>query len=732
MQKALSTFLSLLVLFSVTESLQAASTPASPAMQASTGYHPYFKTALYPAWSQMTPSQALLDFEAAKKEALSNLNAIAAIRPEEATFENTFLAYTQATSNMNQLFAYMEHLVNTADTPERFKLRSKLAKAYANHRQNLNMYPKIFQVLSKAAQADWVKKLDAPRKNLISKVMIDLKNTGVTLTPEQRARKSAIEYELQQLCYKFSANLPASKAWRIVITDPTKLEGMPDYWMKKSAAEAKGLGYGSAENPCYVVNLTTCPADAVLYNCTVEETRRLCWLGMNSAGTALAIDNEPIIYRIMELRHELANLLGYKNHADKRASSRMLDSGEKALAFVNDMLAKSKPAWDAYVQDKLKRFSHAAGRELKVLHPWNEKFILAHRVNPPLPSQKPSFSSQAYAPYLQFENVLQGMLNVWSKLLGVSYEEIPTVCLKCGEPCPSGHVEAWAPGVRCFKVSDSTTGQHLGSFFLDLFPRKGKRTDLSWCFPLRIGAPGEPHLAVMVTNFPAPRKGEPHLLQHDQLYMLYHEFGHIMHMCLAHGGLTPLNAPGVESDFIETPSHLQESWVWEPELLASFAKHYATGEPIPQKLLVDLRLSRENAPILPHINMLIMAKLDLELHLYYHEKFKGRSLDKVSTELCKPWIFPGAETTPSPYRTLTHCISAGYDAGFYTYKWSEVMASDAFSRFKKEGIFNPSTGADYRRCLLTPGCSKPATDLFRDFMGRDPNPSALLKRYKVK
>lgn len=732
MQRALSSLLSLLVLFPVAESLQAASTSATSTVQTSAGYHPYFKTAIYPAWSQMTPSQALLDFEAARKEAMANLNAIAAIRPEEANFENTFLAYTQASTNLEQMLAYMEHLVNTAETPERFKLRSKMAKAYSQHRQSLGMYPKIWQVLHAASQSDWAKKLDAPRKKLIKKVMIDLKNTGVSLSPEQRARKSAIEFELQKLCYKFSANLPDSKTWRIVITDPTKLEGMPEYWMKKSAAEAKGLGYGSAENPCYVVNLTTCPADAVLYNCTVEDTRRLCWLGMNSAGTAMASDNEPIIYRIMELRHELANLLGYKNHADKRAASRMLDSGEKALAFVNDMLAKSKPAWDAYVQDKLKRYSHAAGHELKELHPWNEKFILAHRVNPPLPSHSPKFSPNAYSPYLQSENVLQGMFKVWSKLLGVNYTEIPTVFLKCGEPCPAGHVEAWAPGVRCFKVTDSSTGQHLGSFFLDLYPRKGKRTDLSWCFPLRVGSPGEPHLAVMVTNLPAPRPNEPHLFDHSHLYMLYHEFGHLMHMCLAHGGLTPLNAPGVEYDFIETPSHLQESWVWEPELLASFAKHYATGEPIPQKLLDDLRNSRDHAPIQPHINMLIMAKLDLELHLYFHEKFNGRSLDKVSTELCKPWIFPGAESVPSPYRTLTHCISAGYDAGFYTYKWSEVMASDAFSRFKKEGLFNPSTGADYRRCLLSPGSSKPAMELFRDFMGRTPNPSALLKRYQVK
>lgn len=696
--------------------------------------HPFFRDAVYPAWSLMTPQQALKDLRAAMEQCRERLNAIAAITPEQANFDNTFLAYTRTSENLSQVLSCHEHLVNTAETPERLAVRMRMMQEYAFFKQNLHMLPQVWQVLSSAAESSWAKDLDAPRKRIAESVLRDLRNTGVHLTPEQRARKAELEQEIQMLCFRFSSNLMEKKADKfLVFTDAAQLAGMPEEWMSRAAEAAKQQGVSTPESPVWVVNLTTAHAEGVLYHCSVEETRRKCWFLLHSAGSSLSQDkdNEPVIYRIMELRHELATLLGFRNHADMRAESRMLDSGEKALAFVDDMLRRSKSAWDAWVAAKLERYSHAAGKKLSALPPWNEKYILHHRVNPPQSSAARPFNSAALTPYLQSERVIQGMLRIWSGLLGVTYTELPTVCLNPGEPCPAGHVETWAEGIRCFAVHDAASGQHLGSFFLDLYPRQGKRTDLSWCFPLRTGNPGEPHLAAMIVNFPAPEPGKPHLLTHLHLHMLFHEFGHLMHMCLGHPELAPLASINVESDFIEVPSHLQESWIWEPEAIASFAVHHETGEPIPQELLQQLAASRTSSPIADHISMLISAKLDLELHMHFHEKFKGRPLDEVTTELLRPWIFPGAENTPSPFRTLTHCISAGYDAGFYTYKWSEVMADDAFTRFKQDGIFNPATGAHYRRSILTPGCSKPAAQLFRDFMGRDPDPTPLLKRFRA-
>ncbi len=694
--------------------------------------HPFFRDSLYPAWSQMPPQQALKDMRAAMAQSRERLNAIAALPPQQANFDNTFMAYTRASENLSQVLSYNEHLVNTAETPERQAVRMQMMQEYAVFKQHLDMLPKVWQVLTAAQATDWARNLDTPRRRIIESVMRDLRNTGVHLTAAQLARKAELEQELQMLSFRFSSNLMEKGNGRfLVFRHAAELDGMPDEWLRRAADAAREKGISTPENPAWIVNKTTVHAEAVLRECHVEETRRKCWLLLHGAGSGLfpKSDNEPVIYRIMELRHELATLLGYRHHADMRAESRMLNSGEKALAFVDDMLARSKPAWDAWVTAKLERYSHAAGRKLDSLPPWNEKYILCHRVNPPQSNAARPFNSAQLTPYLQSERVLRGMLDIWSGLLGVTYTEQPTICLNPGQSCPAGHVETWAEGIRCFAVHDTATGRHLGSFFLDLYPRKGKRDDLAWCFPLRIAEADEPHLAAMIVNFPAPQPGKPHLLNHLHLHMLFHEFGHLMHMCIGHPELKPLSAVNVESDFIEFPSHLQESWIWEPETLARFAFHHETGAPIPQELLQQLAASRSASPITSHINMLISAKLDLELHMNFHEKFKGRPLDEAAAELLKPWLFPGAETAPCAMRTLTHCISAGYDAGFYTYKWSEVMSADAFSRFKKEGLFNPETGADYRRTILEPGCSKTADRLFRDFMGREPSPEALMQLF---
>ena len=733
--KRFSFILGLLSLLTLPGLLPAEAAVSAVAATAPHQEHPFFRDSLYPSWSAMTPQQALRDLRAAMAQCRERLHAIAAVTPQQADFDNTFLAYARAAENLSQVLSYNEHLVNTAETPERQAVRMQMMQEYAVYKQHLDMLPQVWQVLTAAQDSDWARALDEPRRRIIESVLRDLRNTGVHLSAAQRARKAELEQEIQMLSFRFSSNLMEKGRDRfLVFRDAAALDGMPEDWMRRAADAAREKGIATPESPAWIVNKSTAHAEAVLRECHVEETRRKCWLLLHGAGSGLfpKSDNEPVIYRIMELRHELAILLGYRHHADMRAESRMLDSGEKALAFVNDMLARSKPAWDAWVRAKLERYSHAAGRKLDTLPPWNEKYILLHRVNPPQSSTSRPFNSAQLTPYLQSERVIQGMLAIWSELLGVTYTEQATICLSPGQSCPEGHVETWAEGIRCFAVHDKDSGRHLGSFFLDLYPREGKRDDLSWCFPLRVAEADEPHLAAMVVNFPAPQPGKPHLLDHLHLHMLFHEFGHLMHMCIGHPELQALAAVNVESDFIEFPSHLQESWIWEPDTLARFAFHHETGDPIPQELLQQLAASRTASPITSHISMLISAKLDLELHMNFHEKFKGRPLDEVTAELAGPWIFPGAEAVPSPFRTLTHCISAGYDAGFYTYKWSEVMADDAFSRFRNEGLFNPATGADYRRAILEPGCSKPAAQLFRDFMGREPSPDALLKRYPAR
>lgn len=699
-----------------------------PAALAEQQEHPFFRTAQYPAWSQMTPEQALADARAAIEESREQLAALAAVSQETATFENTFQAWYEAGENLKQVANYVFHLHTALGRPDMQRMMSRIMAETTAYKAEGVHAERIARVLQEAAAAPWVAGLSPARQRFVQQTMQGLRDSGVLLPPEKQARKAEIEKELSQLGFRFNSFVQSSPlVWQLVVTDAAELAGMPRGWMQM--AEAGGRELGEDGKPAWLVNMTTVPAAPVLRYCQVEETRRKCWLGTTCAGTARALDTEPLIVRILELRHELATMLGYANFADMQAARRMMGSGQKALDFVDDMLQRSKPAWDAYVAAEMERFSRACGKELKAVNPWDVEFL-----NRQLPPERSSFNVNALTPYLQADKVVSGLMRIWADLLSLHIEELPTACLKPGETPAPGVVETWHPDVRCFAVKDAATGRHMGSFYMDIIARPHKRAQ-AWCLPLRDGEPaadgslGEPHLAALMANLTPPRSGKPHLFNHGELYMLFHEFGHMMHMMLGHGELRAHCTAEVERDFVEMPSQLQESWIWEPEALALFTSHYATGEPLPAALAQQLSETRGSNPIEMHMRMLCASKLDLELHMHYHDKYKGRPIDEVSEEILRPWLFPYTVQPPSDIRTLSYSMAEGYAAAVYTYKWSEMLAADAMRRFKTEGVLNPATGADYRRCILERGSSVPAMQQIRDFLGREPDPTALIERY---
>lgn len=708
--------------------------PAQPVAQpmAELQAHPFFRTEQYPRWSQMTPQRALRDVHTALEEAARKQAAIAELQPHEITFENTFLACYESDENLRQVQSFLYHISNIASHPTWQRVMNAMGNAIAEHEKSRPNPARIWAVLQQAAAAPFMQEQSPAKQRFARRVLDDMRISGVTLSAEQRARLAKIEQELKQLGYIFNSYAAqGASRWQLLITNQSELHGMPAQWMQQASAAAIAQGSASAENPAWLV--TEQSAHQVLSLCTVEETRRKCWIGVHSAGTMHAMaDNEPIIARIMELRQEKANLLGFRNYADLQTRTRMMGNAEAALAFVNDMLARSNPAWDAYVAEKLERHSRLYGRPLQQINPWDEVYY-----DNMLPGRAPAFHAAALTPYLQADRVLDGLMKLWANMLGIRFEELPTACVARGASCPESHVEVWHPQVRAFAVYDAESGAHLGSFYLDLYPRRNKRSQ-AWCMPLRFGNPapgggvGTPHLACLCANLtPPPRQeGHPHLFTHNDLYTLFHEFGHLMHIMLAHGELRAHHAMSVERDFVEFPSHLMETWIWSPEALRTFACHFETGEPMPAHLADMLATGLNHLPIQQHIYMLCSAKLDLEMNMYYDEKFKGRPLDEVSAELLAPWSMPYTQQPPSAMRTMTHCISDGYAANLYTYKWCEVMAADAFERFRREGLLNPAIGAEYRRTILNRGGGVPAAELIRDFLGREPTPEALMRRYQ--
>ena len=250
--------------------------------------------------------------------------------------------------------------------------------------------------------------------------------------------------------------------------------------------------------------------------------------------------------------------------------------------------------------------------------------------------------------------------------------------------------------------------------------------------PLRMGDAGEPHLAALVANFGVAAPGQPVLFSHAELQIFFHEFGHMMHYMLGYTRYRRHCSPAVAWDFAEMPSQLLENWAWEPEALATFAFHYETGEPCPQEYLQKLAASRYFMPATNNMRSLCVAKLDLEMHMNYDKTFEGKDLDAVAAEMLAPYTAPFSVQAPCVMRNLLHCFQGGYAAGYYSYKWSETLSADAFLRFKKDGIFNSETGGAYRKAILEKGASVPADAVFRDFMGRDANPDALLESQKLK
>lgn len=690
--------------------------------------HPFYQDKPYPAWSQMTPQKALADAREGIRLAYERLDAISKVKPEEATFENTFLALAYSSVEMDQTMGYIHHLSSVMDSKEMRAVQAELIPELNKLSAAINANEQLWAVIKSAAARPWVKQLSPQKQRFVQQTVDSFHDSGADLSPEKKARKAEIEQELSELTLAFGKNvLDSTNEWELIITDPAELAGMREDWMAGAAADAAEHGYGTPDKPAWRITLEFTSYGDVMNDCTVEATRKKCWEGQSSIGNTGKYDNAAIIARVMVLRHELAQLLGFETYADLKTKRRMVGGGENALAFIDGMMAKVKPAFDAECAQVLEYVSKCTGEKVTAINPWDRRFYLNK-----MAKEMYNFDPETLRPYQECENVIKGMFKIFAGLYDVSFAEVPSVCLKPGETCPEGKVEVWHPEVRVFAVTDNKTGAHLGSFYMDLFPRASKRAG-AWVMPIRYGKPAadgkphEPHLAALTGNLTAPTADKPALFSHYDVETIFHEFGHMLHCMLGDTELEAHCGTSVTWDFVELPSQICENWTWEPEGIATYAFHYETGEPIPAEMVQKLQASRYFLPATDNMGQLCVGKLDLEMHMHYASGFEGKDLDVASNTLLDPWRIPMTHPSPSIMRHLTHCVNGGYAGGYYSYKWAEVLAADAFSRFAKEGVMNPATGADFRKCILSVGDGKPAAEAYRDFMGRDPNPDALLQ-----
>lgn len=688
--------------------------------------HPFFRDTMYPAWSAMTPQQLRIDVDEGIRRARERTEALLRISEKEVTFENSFLAYSRATEELDQLMLYAYHIYTACNTQADFMpTLNELAPSIHACRHRLNNIYFIRQLLQMVEISPQGRRLSPAKKRFMKSTLERFPNV---LMPDMEKQRTQLQQELSRLMSSYEHNITqTNNTWYYLFKDIKQLAGVPPHVLQAMAQEAKQRGFADDEHPGWLITPKSPAINSVLKYCTVEFTRQKCWQGIKSPGNTRSGNNGPTVLRILQLRHALAEYAGYKNHADFKLHNRMMKNGKAALALVNSLLKRFEPIALKQNAAILTEASRYYKENITAVQPWDIEFFKNRAA-----AKQQAFNPAQLRPYFEYENTLQGLFTHSGELFGLSIRELPAAYPAPGEKCPAGKIEVWAPKVRVFGVYDAASGTHYGSFYLDAYARAGKNTGAR-CQMLKVGNPkvgggvGEPHLAAMMLELQAPAAGKPHLLSHLELRMLFHEFGHMLHQMLGHGELREQASHSQALDFIELPAHLHENRAWEPEVLCSFARHYKTGKPLPTELAKQLAASRySTAQEASVLSKLLLAKLDLEAHTAYPQKFHGKALDNATQALLAPWLVPTTAVQPSVLRNLPHCIYVGYDANLYSYVLADVMAADVYEVFKQHGINNTAIGRSYRKAILEPGNSAPPDVLYRNFMGRDVSPNAYL------
>ncbi len=691
--------------------------------------HPFLDEELLVAWSQLTPEKARVDIRHALEAAQAAVAAIAAVT--EPTYENTFAAMDEAGAAVMRGWLRLNHLQTVADSPELREVVNELMPEIVMFSTSLTLNPQLYAVLRQAAQQPWVAELSPVRQRFVAETMADFRENGAELAPEAKQRYAEISTELAQKSQLFGEHvLDATNAWEYVTADPAELEGLPASARAAAQQDAASHGYGSEEAPQWRFSLQMPSMQPVMAFAESESLRERVWKAGNARGTGEQ-DNAPLIHDILRLRAEKAALLGFACYADYVTSRRMAGSGQAALSFIDGLHAEVKSAFVAE-QEALRAYAEEeTGQAVPVIKPWNAAYWSEKRRKALY-----DFDTEELRPYFPMSSVMEGMFSVYSTLYGIRFTPRPTACATPGEVLPAGVVEVWHPEVLFYEVHDEASGEHLGSFYADWFPRESKRGG-AWmeCLacgqPPQDGKPRQPHLAFMCGNMTRPVGDKPALLTHAEVETVFHEFGHLLHQILSDVEVKSLAGCHVAWDFVELPSQINENWTWEPEAMDYYARHWETGEPIPAELKRKMLAARNYGAASFFMRQLCFGKLDLELHVNT-ERYVGRDVEEVDRDVLADYRLPNTALGYTMLRAFTHIFDGGYEAGYYSYKWAEVLEADAFSRFVNEGIFNPETGRDFRRCILSQGNSRPAAELYRDFMGREPDAGALLRRCGIR
>ncbi len=693
--------------------------------------HSFLDNTFAVRWSQHTPEQIAPAIDAALAGAQRAIDAIAQLDLAALTYEKTFLALEHATEELNFAWGKVTHLQSVDDSPALRDAHNALLPAVSVFFARIPLNPALWTRLKAFAATPAAVALKGIHRRFLDETVAEFRQAGADLPEAQRIRLEVLQTELAEATQKYGENvLDATNAWELIVTDPTRLLGLPEHAIATAlrSAEAKGLGTPAA--PAWRFTLHMPSQEPVMTYAADESLRREVWTAATAVGTLAPHDNAALVQKIIALRDEKARLLGQPHFADLVLARRMAVSGKKALAFIADMQARAQVAFVRECAELEEFKAKQTGEPRALLKPWEVGFWAEK-----LRQERYDFDDEVLRPYLPMDRVIAGLFDLAGRVFGLRISERSVVfsgreLAQSGSP--SSSVEVWHPEVKFYDLHDAA-GRHLGSFYADWYPRESKRGG-AWMGYLVTGGPQPdgtraPHLGYICGNLTPPAEGKSALLAHDEVETIFHEFGHLLHHLLGEVEIKSLNGVNVAWDFVELPSQIMENWCWQRESLDLFARHHETGAAIPEEVFQKMTAAKNFRSACATIRQVQFARMDLLLHMRAPEFVSG-DIEAQARALVADCMIPTEPAGRTLVKRFGHLFSdpVGYAAGYYSYKWAEVLDADAFTRFQREGVFNAQVGAEFVAHILSQGNSAEPAELYRRFMGRDPDLTPLLVR----
>lgn len=657
-------------------------------------------------YEAIRPEHVQPAIDALLQQARDAVEAIAT-QGQTPTYASTLDALEAATEPLEVAMTVVGHLESVASTPALRAAYNAVVPDVSGFFASLPLHEGLWRVLNQVAQGEEARALSQTKKRFLEKTLADFRRHGAELAPGEKERIQGISRELAELTSRFSQNvLDATSAFELVIDDEARLAGLPPSAVvaAREAAQAKGLeGWRFTLHAPSYIPLMTYLDDATL--------REQVWRAFDTRASFGTHDNRKLVRRILELRKEKATILGFADFSDLVLEDRMAESGETAHQFVRTLRRRTEVPFERE-NEELRAFRAKETGADAPLEPWDVAYW----------SEKQrralyDFDEEALRPYFPLDRVMEGMFRITERLYGIRIQE------KEG-------ASVWHPSVRSFEIHGDD-GRLLCAFTADLFPRDEKRGG-AWMNGIITGAhrgtQTSPHLGLICANFTPPTADGPALLTHREVETLFHEFGHLLHHALSEVEVRSLGGTNVAWDFVELPSQIMENWCWERDALDLFARHFETGEAIPEELFQKMQRARTYRAANAMMRQLGFAELDLSLHREWSEE-AGDVFD-FAREILQAHTPAPLPKESAMVASFNHLFSSevGYAAGYYSYKWAEVLDADAFGRFREEGLFDPDVGRAFREAILSKGDSQKPAELFRAFRGREPSLEALFER----